>query len=130
MERLPIYLNCFFFETESGKVVHTYKIEASNITPHPFQLFKLNKDVADEWENLSVYASVEDAVMILLKELFSRDLEDEIIHGQASMNPAEIMKKINDGDRSVSIYGSTNNETFRLEFDVDFQQLVERASVT
>ena len=122
MTRLPLYFNCYF-NSHGREVKHSYKIEASNIAAHPYQLFKWNLNV---WKNLSVYASVRDAVMILLKELFSSELSDEINHGQATVNPAEIMEKIIHGDRTVAIYGSSNDEMFRIDFDVNFEDLVER----
>lgn len=73
-----------------------------------------------------MYATVDDAIMILLRELLSSELADEIIHGQATVNPAEIMEKINKGDRSVSLYDSAENAMFRLDIDVDFEDLIER----
>ena len=105
-----------------AKAIYRYKIDASNIEAHPYQLFRRE---TNGWQNLSVYASISDAVMILLKELFSSELADEINHGQATINPGEILEKINRGERTVSISG-LQNERFRIEFDVDFQDLVER----
>ena len=125
MLKMPIYLNCHFFKAESVKNIYVYRIVASGIKLHPFQLFRL-KDEGGAWENLSVYATVNDAIMILLKELFTAELAEEIIHGQATVNPAEIMEKINRGDRSISLYGSAQNEMFRLDLDVDFEDLIER----
>jgi hypothetical protein len=126
MIKLPVYFNCYFFDKKSEKSAYTYKIEESKILEHPFQLFKLVSKAGGEWQNLSVYVSVDDAIKILLRELFSKELIDEVYHGQAVINPSEILEKINRGERSVSIYGSTNNEAFRLEFDVVFEDLVER----
>lgn len=103
--------------------MYCYRIDMSGLLAHPYQLFKRE---ADGWKNLSVYVSIRDAVMILLKELFSSELVDEIDHGQATINPGKIMEKISRGDKTVSIYGSSNNEMFRIDFDVDFEDLVER----
>ncbi|HEX6225928.1 MAG TPA: hypothetical protein VFZ52_16030 [Chryseolinea sp.] len=122
MTKLPLYFNCHFFKSLGGESIYRYKIDASNIQAHPYQLFKRN---INDWQNLSVYASVSDAVMILLKELFSSELADEINHGQATINPGEILEKINQGERMVSISGP-QNEMFRIDFDVNFQDLVER----
>ena len=122
MTKLPLYFNCHFFKSLGAESIYRYKIDASNIQAHPYQLFKHN---TNEWQNLSVYASVSDAVMILLKELFSSELADEVNHGQATINPGEILEKINRGERMVSI-GGPQNEMFRIEFDVNFQDLVER----
>ena len=125
MTKLPVYFNCYFFDKGNDKTVYTYKIGASQVTQHPFQLFRLlNKD-AGNWQNLSVYASVNDALKVLLKEFFTQELSDEIDHGQVTVNPARIVEKIDRGERSVSIYGATNNEAFRLEIDIDFEALVE-----
>jgi hypothetical protein len=127
MLRLPIYLNCQFFDVSSIKSdTYVYKVDQSGVALHPFQLFKLKDDSSGMWENLSVYATVDDAIMVLLKELITAELADEVNHGQATVNPAEIMEKINRGERSVSLYGSGQNEMFRLDFDVDFEDLIER----
>lgn len=123
MTRLPLYFNCHFSKSLGEEAMLSYKIDNSNLPVHPYQLFRRK---GDEWENLSVYASIRDAVMILLKELFSSELADEIDHGQATVNPGKIMEKISHGNKTVSIYGSSNNEMFRIDFDVDFEDLVER----
>lgn len=123
MTRLPLYFSCRFFRSLGAEAMYSYKIDNSDLPAHPYQLFRRE---ADEWKNLSVYASIRDAVMILLKELFSNELIDEIDHGQATVNPGKIMEKINRGDKTVSIYGSSNSEMFRIDFDVDFEDLVER----
>ena len=90
MTKLPLYFNCSFFRSLGLKAVYSYKIDSSNIVAHPYQLFRRRNEL---WENLSVYASVKDAVMILLKELFSGELADEVNHGQAIINPDEVMEK-------------------------------------
>lgn len=126
MKKLPIYVSCHSFETKNEQAIDVYKIDVSNVDAHPFQLFRLKKNGSGDWENLSVYASVEDAVMVLLKELFSHELAEEINHGQATVNPSEIVAKINLGERSVAIYSSAKNEMFRLNFDVDFEDMVDR----
>ena len=107
--------------------MYSYKIDSSNIVAHPYQLFRRRNEL---WENLSVYASVKDAVMILLKELFSSELAEEVNHGQAIINPAEVMEKISLGNRPVSIHGTSNNEMFRIDVDVNFEDLVERKQGT
>lgn len=122
MTRLPLYFNCHFFKSMGAQAIYRYKIDVSNTHAHPYQLFRRN---VNGWENLSVYASISDAVRILLKELFSRELADEIDHGQATVNPGEILEKINRGDRTVSI-GGPESEMFRMEFDVNFEDMVER----
>ena len=38
----------------------------------------------------------------------------------------KFLEKISRGDRSVSLYGSGQNEMFRLDLDVDFEDLIER----
>ena len=122
MTKLPLYFNCSFFRSLGLKAVYSYKIDGSNIVAHPYQLFRRQNEL---WENLSVYASVKDAVMILLKELFSGELADEVNHGQAIINPDEVMEKISLG-KPVSIHGTSNNEMFKIDFDVNFEDLVER----
>ena len=66
-----------------------------------------------------------DAVMILLKKLFCSELADKVNHGQATVNPGEILDKINRGDRIISISGS-DNEMFKMEFDINFDDLVRK----
>src|SRR5688500_10824530 len=110
MLQMPVYLNCHLFKTESDRHLYVYRTDASGVKAHPFQLFKLKGNYSGAWENLSVYATVDDAVMILLKELFTAELKDEIIHGQATVNLSEIMERINRGDSFVSLYASTENE--------------------
>lgn len=122
MTRLPLYFNCYINSSGVERKL-CYLIDASNIAAHPYQLFKYNSNV---WENLSVYASIRDAVMILLKELLSGELADEVNHGQATVNPNEILDRITQGERTVSIYSSSNYEMFRIDFDVMFDDLVER----
>lgn len=89
-------------------------------------MYKLKDDGLGNWENLSVYESVDDAVMVLLKELLSTELTEEIYHGQATVNPAEIVEKINQGIRSVAIYNDSKREVFRFDIDVNFEDLIER----
>jgi hypothetical protein len=126
MQKLPLYFNCCFFNDIDGGSIQRYKIDESRIYEHPFQLFRLVSVIEMKWENLSVYATLDDAIRIFLRELFTKELSDEVYHGQAVVNPAMILEKIHQGERSVSIYGSTNNEAFRFEFDVEFDALVER----
>lgn len=124
MKHLPVYVKCHFSEGENKNVINVYKIDRSDVRAHPFQLFRRAEN--NNWENLSVYATVNDAVMVLLKELFSADLEDEVNHGQATINTGAILAKINDGDQTVTIFGSSNNAMFRLNVDVNFENLVDR----
>lgn len=126
MTTLPIYLKCRFFNAEDASTVYTFKIGASGVEAHPFQLYRLKDDGLGNWDNLSVYASVDDAVMVLLKELLSTELTEEIYHGQATVNPAEIVEKINGGIRSVAIYNDSKREVFRFDIDVNFEDLIER----
>ncbi len=122
MTRLPLYFNCHFIKSLDAAVIYKYKIDASDVHAHPYQLFKRQ---IDGWQNLSIYASISDAVITLLKELFSVELADEVNHGQASINPGEILDKINQGERIISISGE-DNRMFKMEFDVKFEDLVER----
>lgn len=123
MAKLPLYFNCRFSKSLGAQTVYSYKIDDSSVPAHPYQLFRHK---TGGWENLSVYVSIKDAVMILLRELCTIELTDEIYHGQATLNPEEIMEKIHHGDRTVAIYGASNNEMFRIDFDVNFEDLVER----
>lgn len=124
MIKLPIYIICHFQNAEHVQVDYNYKIDSSDVQVHPYQLYK--RDVDHAWINLSIYASIEDAIMVLLKELFSIELADQINHGQATINTSEIMEKINRGDRSVFVYDSMYNSACQLNIDVNFEDLVER----
>ena len=125
--KLPLYFNCFFFDKENKKAVFTYRIDGTQNQQYPFQLSKRGGDGPLGWQNLSIYASVHDSVGILLKELFSEELSDEVYHGQASIDPAVILEKITHGERIISIYDETDNEAFRLEYDVAFEDLIQRS---
>jgi hypothetical protein len=126
MLKLPVYVDCRFFQNESDTKMYVYKIDTSGVAAHPFQLFKLINNGSGTWENLSVYATPYDAIMVLLKELFTTELAEEVNHGQAGVNPAGIMEKFNRGERSVSLYSSAEHKLFRLDFDVNFEDLIER----
>ena len=124
MVNFPIYISCHFFPGKSTRCV--YQITKSTVEQHPYQLFKSSDVDSTEWENLSVYASIEDAVMIVLKDLVGVELAGEIIHGQATINPSHIITKIDRGEHIVSIFGSVPNDSFRQDLDVNFEDLVER----
>jgi hypothetical protein len=122
MTKFPLYFNCHFFKSLGTQAVYTYKIDHSTAGAHPFQLFRR---IANRWENLSVYASISDAVRTLLKELFSAELADEVSHGQATINPHEIIDKIQHGQTTISI-GGHQDDGFRVQMDVTFEDMVER----
>ena len=123
---LPLYFKCFFFDKRNKKVVFIYKIEPTINHDYPFQLFKRIADGPMGWMQLSIHASVHDSVGILLKELFTESLSDEIYRGQASIDSAAILEKVNNGERTVAIYDETGNQAFRLEYDVAVEDLVQR----
>ena len=108
------------------KSVFIYKIEPTDNQFYPFQLLKRIADGPMGWMHLSIYASVHDSVGILLKELFTEELSDEIYRGQPSIDSAAILEKVNNGERTVAIYDKTGNQAFRLEYDVAFEDLVQR----
>lgn len=122
MTKLPLYFNCHFFKSLGTEAVYTFKIDHSTADAHPFQLFRRT---TDQWENLSVYASITDTVRTLLKELLSAELSDEISHGQATINPREIIDKIHQGETTISI-GGHQDDGFRLQMDVTFEDMIER----
>lgn len=124
--KMPIYFACHFFNEDNREIVYMYKINTSDSDAHPFQLYKLVEGENSKWQNLSVYASVHDAVKVFLKELFSKDLREDIGVGQAIVNPREILKRLDDGERFVSICGPNNLQGFQPECDVIFNDLVER----
>ena len=126
LTNLPLYFQCFFFDKKNRKVVFTYKIEPTGNQYFPFQLLKRIADGPMGWMHLSIYASVHDSVETLLKELFTEELSDEAYRGQASIDSAAILEKLNSGQRTVAIYDETGNQAFRLEYDVSLDQLFQR----
>ena len=123
---MPLYFKCFFFDKKNKKVVFIYKIEATDNQDYPFQLLKRIADGPMGWMQLSIHASVQDLVGILLKELFTGELSDEIYRGQPPIDSATILEKVNNGERTVAIYDETGNQAFRLEYDVAVEDLVQR----
>lgn len=123
MVNFPVYISCHFF---SGKTRSVYQIAKSTVELHPYQLFRSSDVDSTEWENLSVYATIEDAVMIVLKDLVGDELAGEIMHGQATVNPSNVITRIDSGAHIVSIFGSVPNDSFRQDLDVNFEDLVER----
>ncbi|HMG92364.1 MAG TPA: hypothetical protein VK589_20040 [Chryseolinea sp.] len=122
----PLYFKCYFFDKKNKKVVFIYKIESTDNPLYPFQLLKRIADGPMGWMHLSIYASVHDSLGTLLKELFTEELSDEIYRGQASIDSAAILEKLNNGERTVAIYDKTGNQAFRLEYDVAVENLVQR----
>ena len=123
---MPLYFNCFFFDKENKNIVRTYKIENSKDPKFPFQLYQQTTEynLHAEWRDLSNYVSLSDCVRTFLKELCSKELLDEVYHGQATMNPAEILNQIELGKSIVSIYNDTSGIS-QGPFDVAFKNLVE-----
>lgn len=126
LPNLPLYFKCFFFDKKNKKVVFIYKIEPTGNQFYPFQLLKRVADGPMGWMQLSIYASVQDSLAILLKELFTEELSQEIYRGQPSIDSAAILEKVNNGERTVAIYDKTGNQAFRLEYDVAVEDLVPR----
>ena len=124
--KLPLYFRCCFFDKKNKKMVCIYKIESTGNEVNPFQLLKRIADGPTGWMHLSIYASVHDSMGILLKELFTEELSDEIYHGQASIDSAAILERLNSGEKAVAIYDETGNQAFRLEYDVAVEELVQR----
>jgi hypothetical protein len=122
----PIYFNCFFFKEINAEPFSVYKIQGTQNVQYPFQLFKRIGNEPARWENLSIYATINDSVGVLLKELFSVELSDEVYHGQALIDPAAILQKIDLGETSISIYDSINSKAFVAGRDISFADLVNR----
>ncbi len=129
LTNLPLYFKCYFFDKRNKKVVFIYKIESTGNPSFPFQLLKRTAEGPMGWLHLSNYASVHDSVGILLNDLFTEELSDEIYRGQASIDSAAIMEKVNNGDRTIAIYDKTGNQAFRLEYDVAVADLVQRKAL-
>ncbi|RAW01991.1 hypothetical protein [Pseudochryseolinea flava] len=124
MINFPVYITCYFFPGKSS--LNVYRIVRSAVELHPYQLFRSNGISSVEWENLSVYASVEDAVMIVLRDLAGEELADDILHGQATVNPDAILQRINRGERMVSICVSSKYGRSKDNCDVNFIDLIDR----
>jgi hypothetical protein len=125
LTNLPLYFRCCFFDKKNKKMVCIYKIESTGNQVYPFQLLKRIADGPTGWMHLSIYASVHDSLSTLMKDLFTEELSDEIYRGQASIDAATILEKLDNGERTVAIYDKTGNQAFRLEFDVAVDDLVQ-----
>ena len=126
LTNLPLYFKCYFFDKRNKKVVFIYKIESTGNPSFPFQLLKRTAEGPMGWLHLSNYPSVNDSLGILLNDLFTQELSDEIYLGQAPIDAAAIMEKVNNGERTIAIYDKTGNQAFRLEYDVALAELVQR----
>lgn len=121
----PIYFNCFFTDDEAEDTVCTYKIVSFKNIQYPIRLYKLTNIVSDQWEHVSSHTSVNDAVKILISELFTGEVRDAINHGQASLNTDDILAKISQGKISISI-GAINHREFLIpRFDVVLDELLQ-----
>lgn len=122
MVRLPLHFKCFF--NRSNQIEHyLFRIDRSNIAVHPYQLFRYTNE---HWVNMSVYASIRDAVRVFLKELMSTELKEEVAHGQATLNPDEIIRKVAAGETTIVIFESSLNSDFRISMDVGYDELIDR----
>jgi hypothetical protein len=126
MTNPPLFFKCFFFDRKNKKAVFIYKIESTDNQFYPFQLLKRIGAGPMGWMQLSNYASLDDSLAFLLKELFTEELSHEIYRGQPSIDSAAILEKVISGERTVAIYDNTGNQAFRLEFDVAVEDLVQR----
>jgi len=120
-----LYFNCYFNGINEEKIVCTYKITGTKNTHYPFQLHKLKNIVLDQWDDLSIYATLNDAIKTLLHELFSEDIVEAINHGQSFLNTRNILKKIVSGKTSISI-GALDHEGLQIpEYDIILEELIE-----
>jgi hypothetical protein len=126
LTNLPLYFKCFFFDKRNKKVVVSYKIDSTGSLVSPYQLFKRFGEGPTGWMHLSIYASLYDSLGTLLKELFNEELSDEIYRGKAVVDSAAILEKVNNGERTVALYDEKGNQTFRMEYDINFLDLVQR----
>lgn len=122
----PVYINCFFFDRTNRNEVYIYMIEGTSNSQYPFQLFKQRATASVPWEDLSVHASISDAVRVLLKQLLPDDLAEEIYYGQASVDPRAILDRLKNGDKSVSLFFSVDSSAFKIGRDVSFGDMIRR----
>lgn len=125
MDNNPIYFNCFFTDDDAEDAVCTYKIVSLKNSIYPFVLYRLKNIVADQWENLSGFASVNDAVKKLVHGLFKGDTLKAINLGHVFLNTEEIMSKINQGRISISIGAVRHRAFLTPRFDVILDELVQ-----
>lgn len=107
-------------------MVFTYKIETSGDQSFPFQLLKRVADGPMGWMPLSTHASVHDSLGILLKELFTGELSKDIYRGQPSVDTSAVLESVDNGEKTIALYDATGNQSFRLEYDVAVEDLVQR----
>ncbi len=124
----PIYINCFFFDKKNDWVVYIYKIETSPSSHLPFQLFKRSTGMPLAWQKLSVYASVYDAIQVLVKELLPKRQFGNAHKSEVSVSPQPILDRLNRGERYVSVFNSIDNVLFRVRDDVFFEELIDRSN--
>jgi hypothetical protein len=124
MNNLPVYFNCFCVDHNHEEKVCTYKIVHHEDARHPFRLLRLKNMVSDQWEDMSVYASLSDAIRILVHELFTPDITEAIRHGQAFLNVESILEKIEAGDDTISISNLGNENAFNLNYDIIVEDLI------
>ena len=126
MTSMPLYFKCFFFDRKNKKVVFTYKIEPSDDQSFPFQLLKRVADGPMGWMRLSAHASVHDSLGILLIKLFTEEVSKDIYRGQPSADASAVLESVDNGEKTIALYDATGNQSFRLEYDVAVEDLVQR----
>ena len=125
MINLPLYFNCCCMYEDADEKIYTYKIESNENDQYPFQLFKLKNSVPGQWDDLSVYASLHDAIKILLHELFSPGIAEAIGHGQTFLNVESILTLINHGSSSITISNLGNNNVLLGHYDIILDNLLQ-----
>lgn len=121
---IAVLFNCYLTERDSEKTVCTFKIIVTRNGENPFHLYKLENNVLDQWQKLNIYASMNGAVRMLLRELVSSDINKAIHYGQLVLNTQGILNKIVNGKMAISI-GTSDNKGLTPDFDFILEELIE-----
>jgi hypothetical protein len=125
---LAVHFNCYLVEGNSEKTVCTFKIIVTENKQYPFHLYRLENIILDQWYRLAIYTSMNEAIRMLLQELFSADINKAIHYGQLVLNTQPILKKIINGKTSLSIATTDHREMTTPDFDFILEELIENHS--
>lgn len=122
---LAIHFNCYLVEGSNEKTVCTFKVIVTQNRQHPFHLYRLENIILDQWHKLAIYTSMNEAIRMLLQELFSAEINKAIHYGQLVLNTQPILKKIISGKTSISIATTDHIEQTTPDFDFILEELIE-----
>lgn len=120
---LTVYFNCHLGSHEKAACI--FKIVIANDAPYPFHLYRLENAVANEWQRMSVYPNMSDAIGTLLYELYSVSIVKAIRHGNLILNTQTILTEIISGKMLISIVSLRHKKLHASGFDFVLEDLVD-----